>query len=216
MENALTTLTSSRLDISTPENLAKVRMTKDVPHYRAVGRSYRLKWLADAIVKMNMLRHVNPDDTSLQTVQMDAAALDDFIINDIYLSDLTFEEISEAFRLGLVGTYGEYYGITSISLFGFLKGYFRSPKKQRAIRIVQEAQRREQQEKMERTQANLARVQGWGGKVVTVESKELERKASNMASRMSEEERSRRDEEHRRRVLQQAAEIKKQFNQNNN
>ena len=149
-DRQLTLTSSSALEIATPQALARVRLSTDVPHYSRIPRQQRLSWLSDEILRLNLIKHqkVAMEGFSMaQIIDMDATTLDTYIMEDAVISDFTLAEIDEAFKLGLVNRYGEYYGINAVSLYRFLEGYLRSPKKQQAIRIVRavrETERRRQ------------------------------------------------------------------------
>lgn len=192
------------LDISTAEGLAVVRMDKRIPHYRDIPRDRRVGWLIERIAQANMLRHQKAD---AQVLEMDAIALDGYISEDIYISDFTLNEIDEAFRMGLINKYGDYYGVNAISLFGFLEGYFRSEKKQRAIRIVQAQRKKERLEREAKEQREKLRLEGWGVEMKTVTREEMQGLAKDMARAFSQE----KSKEHRELIRRQAAEIRKKY-----
>lgn len=129
-------LTSSSLPaIPDAESLAALRLDKSVPHYKDVDRARRITWLKEQIITLNMIRHQMTEDWQ---VEFDANALDEFIMDDHFASDYTFPEIRDAFKRGLMGDYGEFFGLTAESLYGFLRGYFMSEKKRKATEIVRE------------------------------------------------------------------------------
>lgn len=205
MENTLT-LTSSRVDITTPEGLVAHRLDKSIPHYKDVSRERRLAWLRATILSLNAIRHqrIELDGyTPAELIGLDADTLDSYIMDSIYFSDFTFYEVQEAFRMGIVGTYGEYYGINAVSLYGFLEGYWKSPKKQKAVVQIRQARLKARQEEEEKRQRDLARMQSWGANVRTVNEKTINDFAKDMA------EKKRLDEEHRAKVRAQAEAIKR-------
>lgn len=118
------------------ESLAAVRMDSSVPHYRDLAKGERITWLKGQILSLNMIRHQMVEDWQ---VEFDATALDEFIMDDHFASDYTLPEIKDAFKRGLMGDYGDYYGLTAESLYGFIKGYFMSEKKRKATEIVRQA-----------------------------------------------------------------------------
>lgn len=127
-------LTSSSLPaIPDAESLAALRMDKSVPHYRSVAKGERIAWLKSQIMTLNMIRHQMVEGWQ---VEFDANALDDFIMDDHFASDYTFPEIKDAFKRGMMGDYGEYFGLTAESLYKFIKDYFMSEKKRKATEIV--------------------------------------------------------------------------------
>ena len=133
--------------IDTPERLAELRMDKSVPHYKDVSPQERVAWLGAQLFGLSLLAHIRVDG---DTVIIDATMLDTEIMEDNLLRDLTFVEMQEAFRKGLNGEYGEYFGLTSVSLLMFLNGFLRSEKKMKASAIVRKAREQEQKAKDER------------------------------------------------------------------
>ena len=130
-------LTSSNVPaIPDAKTLASVRMDKSIPHYKDLDQAQRVKWLKGQIMSLNMIRHQMAEDWQ---VEFDAQALDEFIMDDHFASDYTFSEIKDSFKRGLMGDYGEYYGLTAESLYGFIRGYFMSEKKRTATKLVREA-----------------------------------------------------------------------------
>lgn len=169
-------------DISTAESLAILRLDKSVPHYRNIPKDKRVSWLIERIAQANLLRHQKVDGLA-QVLEMDALALDAYIMENIYYSDFTLNEIEEAIRMGLVGKYGEYYGINAISLYGFIEGFFKSEKKQKAIKLVQAQRKREQREQYEREQREKARLEGWGVPMKTVTQEEINNVVKSIAKK---------------------------------
>lgn len=76
--------------------------------------------------------------------------LDASMIDDPVISNLTSVEIQDAFRAGVTGVYGEFYGITPKSLLGFLKSYVSSEKKLEAHRLITARQAKEDRDANER------------------------------------------------------------------
>ena len=70
---------------------------------------------------------------------MDLKAAYKTIMDDHFAMDYTFSEIKDAFKRGLMGDYGDYFGLTAESLYGFIRGYFMSEKKRTATKLVREA-----------------------------------------------------------------------------
>lgn len=122
-------LTSS--SIATVDGLVSYRKTR--PHYGSVPREARLKWMAKEISILSAMQHQNTD---AGMITFDAVTLDDMMSEDPAIMDLTQLEIMEAFRKGLRGVYGEFYGLTASSLYHFLSGYMKSEKKIAATRKI--------------------------------------------------------------------------------
>ena len=135
MEYSLQTLTSS--SIATVDGLVSYRKTQ--PHYGNVPREVRLKWMAKEISVLATLQHQNTD---AGLIMFDAVTLDEMMSEDPALMDLTQLEITESFRRGLCGAYGEFYGLTSASLYQFLSGYMKSEKKIAATRKIHGEQKK--------------------------------------------------------------------------
>lgn len=143
---AIALTSSSMPDIHDAESLAAVRLNKEVPHYKDLAQPKRIQWLKEQIMTLNMIRHQMVEDWQ---VEFDAKVLDEFIMDDCYAKDYCFPEIKDAFKRGLMGDYGEYYGLTAESLYGFLRGYFMSAKKRKATEIVRMTLKGEEEPKGE-------------------------------------------------------------------
>lgn len=131
--------------IATPEDLVKARET--LPHFAMVSRDLRIHWLSFEILKYYRLSHMQAVDTTA-----DAIALDEMMMDDHIICDLTQPEIDEAFRKGIFGKYGKYYGVTAISLYSFLESFIDSEKKKTATAIINQnrlAMREEARKKRE-------------------------------------------------------------------
>ena len=128
------------------QSLAALRLDKSVPHYKDVEKGSRIGWLKEKILTLGMIRHQVAESWQ---VEFDANILDEFIMDDQFASDYTFPEIWDAFRRGLMGDYGEYFGLTAESLYGFIRGYFMSDKKRKATEIVRQTLKAQEQPKGE-------------------------------------------------------------------
>lgn len=116
------------------KTLASVRMDeRNNPRYGKVPSGVRRMWLNSELVKLNMIKHIKPDPNMLQ---IDVVTLDEYIMENDYAKDLTQAEIVHAFRRGLKGDFGEYYGLTADALYGFLEGFLATPEKKEAARLV--------------------------------------------------------------------------------
>ena len=137
------------------KSLAALRLDKSVPHYKDLPRDKRTAWLKTQIMTLNMIRHQIVEGWQ---VEFDAQTLDEFLMDDIYARDYTFPEIKDAFKRGLMGDYGDYYGLTAESLYGFIRGYFMSEKKRKATDIVRESLRKSEASKNEEAILRAARL----------------------------------------------------------
>lgn len=147
-ETALQIISSGK-QIATAMQLADLRSATlpdgrhAYPRYREGSGAQRLSWLNKQIFGLAMIAHVNIDPA---TIKVDITTLDENIMANSYLNDLTLVEMQEAFRNGIFREYGEYYGLTSVSLYGFLKGFLRSEKKAAASAIYHKRREKEEQE----------------------------------------------------------------------
>lgn len=127
--------------------LAALRIDRRVPRYKDAPPSARVAWLTKQITRIYIIKHIALVDANgrdrTQTIKMDAVALDGFMMRVDTIADLTQAEIQEAFTSGILGEYGDYVGVTSETLFKFLKAFCGSEKKQEATRLVREARERE-------------------------------------------------------------------------
>lgn len=156
---AIALTSSSMPDIHDAESLAAVRLDKAVPHYKDLAQPKRVTWLKEQIMTLNMIRHQVVEDFQLE---FDAKVLDEFIMDDYFASDYTFPEIKDAFKRGLMGDYGDYFGLTAESLYGFIRGYFMSDKKRKATEIVRKSLQGDVQPKgelyLEKVRYNMEQV----------------------------------------------------------
>ena len=138
MDKIQVTRTSNNLPaLNTPDGLYAIRMDEvNHPRYCNLPDGIRHEWLSGEILTMNMLKHQRPDE---QMLDLDTVALDQFIMDEPFMRDLTQAEIDYAFRKGMRGSYGEYYGLTAESLFGFLEAFLDSPEKKESARLVRVA-----------------------------------------------------------------------------
>ena len=81
---------------------------------------------------------------------IDTDMLDASMIDDPVIANLTSVEIQDAFRAGVTGSYGEFYGISPKTLLGFLKSYITSEKKLEAHRLITHRQVQEDKAANER------------------------------------------------------------------
>lgn len=130
--------------IRTAEELAAYRSNPEVPHYKDLETLHRFQWLGQEVVKINQILH---RETVEEFLNMDVATLDENIMDDYRLADLTLMEIDEAFSRGICGAYGQYYGINALSLLDFLRSYKDTDKSREATKILAErAKQRRRQE----------------------------------------------------------------------
>ena len=131
-------IASSSNKIATAEQLADLRASTledgrhAFPRYKELQDDMRLSWLNHQFFGLALIAHMNIDPV---TIKVDISTLDGQVMADSLLCDLTLVEMQEAFMRGLNGDYGDYYGLSSVSLMKFLKGFLRSEKKASATAI---------------------------------------------------------------------------------
>lgn len=146
--NQISVLTSSSAVVTTSQSIVAIRQDREhFPRYKSVAIKERQRWLAKQFFSLASISRVK--DYTADEASIGAVALDERIAESDELSDLTFPEIEFAFKTGVFGGYGEYYGLNAISLYKFLQCYYTSEKKQEATKEIQarlEAQRKAEEE----------------------------------------------------------------------
>lgn len=155
--------------VGTAEMLAAHLLDPKVRRYREGGEDKRKQWLFRQIGACYFIAHQKQPSWDAMTIDTDM--LDASMIDDQVISNLTSVEIQDAFRAGVTGVYGEFYGISPKTLLGFLKSYVASEKKIEAHRLITHRQVQEDKEANERLwaeiQAQKAKgmfVPSWGPK----------------------------------------------------
>ena len=138
--------TSSR--IGTVELLAQHLLDQRARRYRQGEPEKRREWLYQQIGACYFLAHQKLP--SWDSLTIDTDVLDASMIDDPVIANLTSVEIQEAFRAGVTGVYGDFYGITPKSLLGFLKSYAETDKKIEAHRLIAMQKDKEDREANER------------------------------------------------------------------
>lgn len=137
--------------VNTPALLAEHLLDPAVRRYRQGEETRRKRWLFRQIGACHVLVHTRPESipqSELMTIDTDI--LDAAMIEDPVIANLTATEIQDAFRAGVTGAYGDFYGITPKSLLGFLKSYCSSEKKLDAHRLITIRSEKEDREANER------------------------------------------------------------------
>ena len=143
-------IASSGSKMATAQQLAELRLARNAdgtrmfPRYGECDMKSRISWLGDQFFGLGALLHVS---VSHDSVGVDCVALDNEIMDNGIMRELTLVEMQEAFRKGINREYGDYYGLSSVSMLGFLKGFVRSEKKQAASAIVYKRIEQEEREK---------------------------------------------------------------------
>lgn len=161
-------IASSSNKIATAEQLADLRASTMengmhvYPRYKELQEDVRLSWLNHQFFGLALIAHVNIDPV---TIRVDISTMDADIMSDPILKDLTLVEMQEAFKKGLNSEYGEYYGLSSVSLMKFLKGFLRSEKKASATAIFHRRRERAEREANSRFFKEMHEAQS-AGKIV--------------------------------------------------
>ena len=141
MDNSrqLQVLTSSNVpSVATAEAIASIRLDEGrYPRYGNIPHASRLEWLAQEVKALGMLARTR--DLDGREVLVMAASLDEMISDTPAMADLTLPELHDALKNGLFGLYGEYYGLSAPSLYGFINGFLDSEKKVEASRMIRKA-----------------------------------------------------------------------------
>lgn len=121
--------------IDNAQSLAKVRSDAEhYPHYGNVTQKSRVAWLTLEIRRLASLMRLS--DYGVKDASLAASALDTMIARNDYMADLTQPEIEESFTNGVFGEYGQFMGLTAMTLYQFLREYIESEKKKEAAKIL--------------------------------------------------------------------------------
>ena len=155
--------------IGTAELLAAHLLSPTARRYRQGEDGKRQQWLYRQIGACYLLAHSKMPAWDLMTIDTDM--LDASMLEDPVIANLTSVEIQDAFRAGVTGVYGEFYGISPKTLLGFLKSYVASEKKLEAHRLITQRQVKADKEANERLWAEIQEqkakgmfVPSWGPK----------------------------------------------------
>jgi len=119
MTEALTN--NSETPIVSVRSLLEIRRTS--PRYKDTPAETRQKWLLNKIAYCNALNHSRQEPDVLK---VDTAALDEAMMRDPQVADLTAPEISFAMYHGTMGEYGEYYGLTPRTFLSFFREFLKT------------------------------------------------------------------------------------------
>lgn len=131
--------------IATAEQLAALIVNPTVPKYGQLPEGARRRWLGQQIIGLNYIAHSSRAMTEVD-LTIETTMLDQIIMDNGSLRSLTQVEMQEAFRRGIAKEYGDYYGITASSIAGFLNGFLRGEKRQKAKAILYEREQKELRE----------------------------------------------------------------------
>lgn len=190
--------------IDTPRSLADIRLDEvRFPRYKSIPQPERLKWMSAEIKTLAELARIRDID-GRNSILM-AVPLDEMLMDEPAMADLTLPEFHDAFRSGVFGKYGEFYGISAPNLFGFVRSFLESEKKLEATKIVRktkeealaERNRREREAEQAKIRAEMEEAKRNGTFVPTGRAWY---KTESVAEVMD-------TSEHRKRVMEQAKEI---------
>lgn len=156
--------------LNTPEAIAEVRLNERMyPRYYNIPQPSRLEWLSKQAKTLASITRIKDFDGREAIVT--ASSLDEMIMKNEAISGLTEAEMAEAFKSGVFGLYGEFYGLSAPNLYGFLRSYLESEKKQAATAMVrtrfEEKKRLEQEERQRRIRAEIEEAKRNGSFVPT-------------------------------------------------
>lgn len=153
MDNKIQLRTSSNglPSLNTTEAIVEVRLDERYPRYGNIPQSERLRWMSEQTKNLATIARIKDYDGRDAIVT--AASLDEMVMRNEAICGLKLPEIAEAFKSGLFGLYGEFYGLTAPNLYGFLLSYIDSDRKKEATAIIRkgyEQRKREEQEENQR------------------------------------------------------------------
>ena len=146
--------------VGTAELLAAHLLDPKVRRYREGDEDKRKQWLFRQIGACYFIAHQKQPSWDAMTIDTDM--LDASMIDDPVVSNLTSVEIQDAFRAGVTGVYGEFFGISPKTLLGFLKSYVASDKKIEAHRLITQRQVQEDKAANERLWAEIQKKKAEG------------------------------------------------------
>lgn len=146
--------------IGTAEMLAAHLLSPNARRYRQGDEDKRKQWLFRQIGACYFIAHQRQPSWDAMTIDTDM--LDASMMDDATISNLTSVEIQDAFRAGVTGVYGEFFGISPKTLLGFLKSYIASEKKLEAHRLITQRRVQEDREANERLWAEIQKKKAEG------------------------------------------------------
>lgn len=168
--------------------------------YWSLSPEERVEWIGEQMFALNLMVHTNPQNVSAGGVFLDASMFDTLAKEEEGIKNLTLIEMQEAFRRGISREYGDFFGITSISLIGFLKGFMRGEKRQKALTLISQDEEKKLREKDKLFYQELERAHREMG--IEIPSWRTSRKKTYTSQDSS---------EHRAKIEKQREEILKQY-----
>lgn len=174
--NSLQAWTSSSdiVRIENAKSLAAIRLDPvHFPHYKDIPQPERLKWMTKESMTLAEIARIR--DFDMMSAARLATVLDEMLMEDHYLSDLTLPEFHEAFKSGVFGLLGDFHGISAPNLYGFAEKWLESDKKRESAEIVRktkaelraEKTRQEQEEERRRIREEIEQAKRDGTFVPT-------------------------------------------------
>lgn len=163
-DNKLQAWTSSSeiVRVENAKSLAAIRLDPvHFPHYKDIPQPERLKWMTKESMTLAEIARIR--DFDMKSAARLATVLDEMLMEDNYLADLTLPEFHEAFKSGVFGLLGDFHGISAPNLYGFAQKFLESDKKRESVEIVRktkaelraEQTRREQEEERRRIREEI-------------------------------------------------------------
>ena len=148
------TSSSGVVKVTSAESIAAIRQDREhYPRYKDIPVKERQRWLAKqflALASISRIKEYTADEATIGAV-----ALDERMIDSEVLASLTAPEIEYAFKNGIFGAYGEYYGLNAISLYNFLESFLNSEKKVESARLIREAREKQIRDEDEAMRARI-------------------------------------------------------------
>lgn len=148
------TSSSAAVKVTSAESIVAIRNDREhYPRYGDIPVKERQRWLAKQFFTLASITRTKEYTADEATIG--AVALDERIMDTEGMAGLTAPEMEYAFKSGVFGAYGDYYGLNAISLYGFLESFLRSEKKVESARLIREAKEREIRDEDEAYRARI-------------------------------------------------------------
>ena len=145
---------SSAVKVTSAESIVAIRKDREhYPRYKDIPVKDRQRWLAKQFFTLASIARMKEYTADEATIG--AVALDERIMDAEVLANLTAPEIEYAFKNGVFGAYGEYYGLNAISLYNFLEEFVKSEKKQESARLIREEREKQIRDEDEEYRARI-------------------------------------------------------------
>ena len=146
-ENRLSIQTNNNTSvpaIADAKSLAAIRLDeRRFPRYKNIPAPKRAEWMTSEIKVLASIARLR--DFDVKEAVMMATILDEMMLRERFISELTLPEIHDAFKNGVFGIYGDFYGISAPNLYGYLEAFLGDERKKEAARIVRERKAKEEE-----------------------------------------------------------------------